>query len=179
MEHDIRAAVRRGRRVSATTTTVAVERHELVSRRPFDDVLAAVDAGLGHPDFAALTAGLAETNDWDRYRELVAAEAGTSGLMVFLRLDLGAVVAVDPDAHPFRAVRIIAGNPVTMESMVRSTPGAGAFAPVTLLLFEAADGVHLRYDTVTSAVGDGWDPAAKARAADLDAAVLTLLRSAA
>lgn len=162
----------------STVRTVALQRSETVSDRPFDDVLAGVEAGLGHPDLAALDRRLAATGDWDEYRALVAAEAGSAGLMVFLQLDLGGVVAADPGASPFRAVRVIAGNPVTMESMVRTTPQAGAFAPVTILLFERPDGVHVVYDTIESAVGDAWAPDALQHGRDLDAAVLTLIGSA-
>jgi uncharacterized protein (DUF302 family) len=162
-----------------TVSTVAVERHDLVSSRSFHDVLSRVRAGLGAPDFAALTARLAGIRDWDEFRRVVAAQAGTSGLMIFLELDLGGVVARDPDATPFAAARIIAGNPVTMESMVRTTPQAGAAAPVTILVFERQDGVHLRYDTVASMCGAELTSDAARHAHDLDDAVLSLLESAA
>jgi uncharacterized protein (DUF302 family) len=162
-----------------TVTTVAVERHDLVSRRAFHDVLSRVRAGLGTPDFPALAARLAGIADWAEFRRVVAAQAGSSGLMVFLELDLGGVVARDPEAEGFRSVRLIAGNPVTMESMVRTTPQAGAAAPVTILVFERPDGVHLRYDTAASIAGPELTEEARHRAAELDRAVLALLRSAA
>lgn len=159
-------------------SSVAVERHDLISARPFDDVLATVCSGLGRPDFPALVARLETVEDWDTYRAAVDTEAGSSGLMVFLELDLGAVVGRDPDAPHFRAVRIIAGNPVTMELMVRSTPQAGAAAPVTLLMFERPDGVHLRYDTAASLAGPELTAEATTVAHALDRAVLSLLRAA-
>jgi hypothetical protein len=85
----------------------------------------------------------------------------------------------DPDAFAYRVVRVIAGNPVTMESMVRTSPAAGAFAPVTILIFERDDGVHLRYDTLTSAAAGQLSAEALVHAEMLDAAVLSLLRAAA
>ena len=159
--------------------TVLVERHEFLSTRSFDEVLAAVHAGLGHPDFAALVHRLALETDWDSYQSAVAAETGTSGLMVFLELDLGGVVMRDPAGNRLREVRIIAGNPVTMSSLVRTSPEAGAFAPVTILVFERPDAVHLRYDTLYSSVGDDLDVEARARAKHLDESVLSLLAGAA
>jgi uncharacterized protein (DUF302 family) len=165
--------------VTAPVRTVPVERHEFLSAKPFDEVLAAVRAGLGHPDFAALEPRLASETDWDSYQATVAAETGTSGLMVFLELDLGGVVMRDPAGNRFREVRIIAGNPVTMSSLARTTPEAGAFAPVTILLFERPDAVHLRYDTLYSSVGDELDVDARAQAKHLDDSVLSLLAGAA
>ncbi|GAB3398502.1 hypothetical protein GCM10027515_03840 [Schumannella luteola] len=162
-----------------TSTQVVVERHDLVSSRDFATVRDAVHAGLGHPDFPVLAARLAGIADPAEFRAVVAGAAGPAGLMIFLELDLGAVVARDPDAVAFRAVRIIAGNPVTMESMVRTTPQAAAGAPVTILVFERDDGVHLRYDTCTSLAGAELTPDAAAHAAELDRAVLELLDSAA
>jgi uncharacterized protein (DUF302 family) len=159
-------------------TIVSLERIEFVSSRPFKSVLDAVHAGLGRPDFAAFAGRIARLADWDEFRRAVAAEAGPSGLMVFLELDLGGVVGKDPEATPFREVRIIAGNPVTMESMVRTSPAAGAFAPVTILLFEAADGIHLRYDTLTSAVRGDLSAEAAEHARDLDDSVIALLSAA-
>jgi uncharacterized protein (DUF302 family) len=161
------------------TSTVALERHELISDKPFDEVLAAVHAGLGEVDFAAFQRRLALLGDWNAFQAAVAEQAGSSGLLVFLELDLGSVVARDPAAHGYRVVRVIAGNPVTMESMVRSSPAAGAYAPVTMLVFEREDGVHLRYDTLISAADGQLSAEARQHAAELDDAVLSLLRAAA
>lgn len=162
-----------------TMITVPVERIEFISQKSFQQVLDGVHGGLGHPQFEQFVRHIAQLNDWEEFMTAVAAEAGSSGLMVFLELDLGGVVARDPEATGFREVRIIAGNPVTMESMVRTSPAAGAFAPVTILIFESADGVHLRYDTLTSAVGSELSAEALVHARKLDTSVTELLRSAA
>ncbi len=51
--------------------------------------------------------------------------AGSSGLLEFMSLDLGAVLAIrDPDRSR-RELRIIAGNPVTMSKMTATVPDAG------------------------------------------------------
>ncbi|MDR6972909.1 DUF302 domain-containing protein [Leifsonia shinshuensis] len=163
---------------NVTTITVPVERIEFISRKPFQQVLDGVHRGLGHPDFGQFVRHIAQLNDWEEFKAAVAAEAGPSGLMVFLELDLGGVVGKDPQAIGFREVRIIAGNPVTMESMVRTSPAAGAFAPVTILIFESPDGVHVRYDTLTSAVASELSAEALVHARKLDTSVTELLRSA-
>jgi uncharacterized protein (DUF302 family) len=164
---------------TVTTVTVPLERIEFISDKPFQQVLDEVHRELGHPDFAQFAQRIAQLNDWDEFTAAVAEEAGRSGLMVFLEVDLGGVVSKDPEATGFREVRIVAGNPVTMESMVRTSPAAGAFAPVTLLIFESADGVHLRYDTLTSAVRSELSDEALVHAQKLDASVTHMLSSAA
>jgi uncharacterized protein (DUF302 family) len=161
-----------------TTSTIAVQRHDLVSSAPFDAVLRDVLAGLGRPDFPKFVEHLASIGPWPEYRDAVEAEAGSAGLMVFLQLDVGAVVTRNPEEPSYRSVRLIAGNPVTMSGMAGTAPVAAAFAPVTILVYEAADGVHLVYDTMTSSVPDLAGHAADT-ARGLDAEVLGLLRSAA
>jgi uncharacterized protein (DUF302 family) len=104
-------------------------------------------------------------------------EGVRAGLIVFLELDLGAVLDLDPQASGYKILRIIAGDPVTMGRMTRSTPAAGAFAPITVLVYEASDGVRIRYDTLTSAVGLELTDDAAAIARKLDEAVLDLLSS--
>ena len=72
--------------------------------------------------------------------------AGSSGLIEFVSLDLGAVLTIrDPDRSR-RELRIIAGNPVTMSKMTATVPDAGSYAPVTILVAERPEGVTLSYD---------------------------------
>ncbi|MCS5719380.1 DUF302 domain-containing protein [Herbiconiux sp. CPCC 205763] len=166
---------------TATRSTwhVDVTRSEWITSRSFDEVLERLHAGLGRPDFTEFVTRINTIQGWDAYRRELMPEAGSSGLIQFLELDLGAVVPRDPDAGPYRSVRIIAGNPAAMESLTRTSPAVGAFAPITILLFEAADGVHIRYDTVASEAGAELSDAAMSAAARLDHAVVTLIVTAA
>ena len=105
--------------------------------------------------------------------------AGSSGLLEFISLDLGAVLAIrDPDRSG-RLLRIIAGNPVTMSKMTATVRDAGSYAPVTILIAERPDGVTVSYDRVASAIAPYAGNEASAVAEALDDAVLTLLRNAA
>jgi hypothetical protein len=58
-------------------------------------------------------------------------------------------------------------------------PDAAAYAPVTLLVDERADGVHLSYDSMVSLIAIYGNPTALAVAMDLDTKVEDLLKSAA
>ena len=49
-----------------------------------------------------------------------------------------------------RIVRLFIGNPLIMKEMKKHVPDAGSYVPVTVLVDECADGVHLSYDKMTS-----------------------------
>jgi hypothetical protein len=158
-------------------TTVEVRRVTVTTDRPFDDVVAAAYAGLGRVRDLARRWGAAGSRD--EFDALIEPMAGSSGLLEFMSLDLGAVLAIrDPDRGA-RILRIIAGNPVTMSKMTATVPDAGSYAPVTILIVERPDGVTLSYDRVASAIAPYAGDAASAVAQELDGAVLTLLRDAA
>ena len=72
------------------------------------------------------------------------------GLMEFMRLDHGAILAKAGVESDPKSVRVIMGNPLIMQSMARLVPDAGSYAPVTVLVDERADGVHLSYDRIAS-----------------------------
>ena len=162
-----------------TETTIEVRRVTVRSTKPFDEVIDGVYAGLGRPDFADLLRRANATDDRAEFDALFAAAAASCGLIEFMSLDLGGVVALRVPERGFRMLRIIAGNPVTMSTMAATVPDAGSYAPVTILVAERDGGVTLSYDCVASAIAAYGDAAASAVAADLDAAVLALLESAA
>jgi hypothetical protein len=47
------------------------------------------------------------------------------------------------------SVRLVIGNPLVMKEMAKHVPDAGSYAPVTVLVDEREDGMHLSYDTGT------------------------------
>ena len=164
----------------SSETTVPIQRVTVTSERPFDDVVAAVYAGLGRPhDFAGLNRQSLAARDRDEFDAVIEPVAGSSGLIEFLSLDLGGVLAIrDPDRSR-RMLRIIAGNQVTMSKMTATVPDAGSYAPVTILVAERDAGVTLSYDRVASAIAPYAGQEASSVAEALDDAVLTLLRDAA
>ena len=160
---------------------IAVSRHVLTSERPFQVVLDDIYGGISQPDVAALFAKLAASTSYEKFSELVRQAQGSAGLIRFLRLDLDAALALDPQARQAgrRLVRLIAGNPVTMGQMTRHLPAAGSYAPVTILIQELpGGGTQAAYDTVASAIAPYGDAAASQVAQRLDAEVLGLLRHA-
>jgi uncharacterized protein (DUF302 family) len=160
--------------------TVAVRRFTITSTKEFDDVVAAVYSGLGRGEnFGQAVRDWYSARDRDEFDALVEPMAGSSGLLEFLSLDLGKVLAIrDPDRSA-RLLRIIAGNPVTMSKMTATVRDAGSYAPVTILVAERPDGVTVSYDRVASQIAPYAGSEASAIAEALDDAVVTLLRNAA
>ncbi len=99
--------------------------------------------------------------------------------MLFMKLDQGAVVQKETGQGTPRIIRLLIGNPLIMKEMAKHVPDAGSYAPVTVLVDERADGVHLSYDRMASFLATYGSPDALQVAEDLDNKVETLLREAA
>jgi hypothetical protein len=66
-----------------------------------------------------------------------------------------------------------------MKEMAKHVPDAGSYAPVTVLVDERADGVHISYDRMASLLAPYGNRDALRVARDLDAKVEELSRQAA
>ena len=160
------------------TTEVKVERFTLVSPKPFSEIVAAIDAALGHPDMRELGKSMAAAKSWHDLEEVVTAAAGPSGLMEFVRFDLGMILQKAQGTPTPRILRILVGNPLIMKQMAEHVPDVGSYAPVTLLIDERSDGVHLSYDFMASYLAPYGNLAALKVARSLDAKVKALLLAA-
>lgn len=128
---------------------IEIERFSLTTSRPFDEVVAGLNTGIGHPDMVEFGRS---THDARSFAELKSAvEKGLSkvGLMLFMQLDQGAVMRKELGRDVPKIVRLIIGSPLIMRDMAKHVPDAGSYAPVTVLVDERADGVHLSYDRMT------------------------------
>ena len=142
-------------------------------------VLAAVEDAIGRPNMVEFTARVAAAMTFEEMQNVINESVSEIGLMEFMRLDHGAILAkAGVDGDP-KSVRVIMGNPLIMQSMARLVPDAGSYAPVTVLVDERADGVHLSYDRMASLLAPYGNSEALNIARDLDAKVETLLRQAA
>ena len=161
---------------------VRVSRHVFVTERPFSNVINGVYEGISQPDIETLFGELAASTTYGQLSSLVRQAQGSAGLMRFLQLDLSAVLSLDPEASgqaSRRLVRLIAGNPVTMGQMTRHLPDAGSYAPVTILIDERPDEVHISYDRMASFLASYGNPAALTVAQELDEKVEALITAAA
>jgi len=161
-----------------TTKKIAVERVTLVSKRSFEEVLGGLDKGIGRPNLGELGRRMNEAVTFEEYGAVIRGVVGSADLMEFLRLDLGAALRKDPSVTAYKIVRIIAGNPLIMKQMAEHVPDAGSYAPVTILVYERKDGVHVSYDTMASYLADYGSEKALQVGKDLDAKVIRLLTEA-
>jgi uncharacterized protein (DUF302 family) len=104
---------------------------------------------------------------------------GPTGLMLFVELDHGAVLRKETGLDKPKIVRLAIGNPLIMKEMAKHVPDAGSYAPVTILIDERPDGVHLSYDRMASLLAPYENAEALRVAKDLDAKVESLLAAAA
>lgn len=158
---------------------VAVERCSVISKKSFAEVVQAVHGAIGHPDMAAFGKAMFMAGSDAELRAVVDAATGAAGLMEFVRFDLGMVLQKERGAAAPKSLRLVMGNPVTMKSMVNHVPDAGSYAPVTILIDERGDGVHLSYDRMASFLAGYGNEAALAVARELDAKVERILVAAA
>lgn len=158
---------------------IEIERFSLVSSKPFDQVVAALDASIGHPDMAEFRRSTQEASSFADLKRAVEKGLSEVGLMLFMQLDHGAVVRKETGRDTPRIVRFVIGNPLIMKEMAKHVPDAGSYAPVTVLVDERADGVHLSYDRMVSFLRPYGNAEAFKVAKDLDAKVEALLASSA
>jgi uncharacterized protein (DUF302 family) len=176
---DCSSAGKRDRRSKVTTRLVNVQRFSVVSSKSLADVLAKLDAAVGHPNMAAFRNDVTSAKSFAEVEAVVQRAAGTAGLMEFARFDLGEFLRRKLGEHAPKSVRLVIGNPLIMAQMVEHVPDAGSYAPVTILVDERPDGVHLSYDKMASFLASYGSPEALKVAQDLDVKVETLLTAAA
>jgi uncharacterized protein (DUF302 family) len=104
---------------------------------------------------------------------------GKTGLMLFLEFDHGAVLRKETGLDKPKIVRLVIGNPLVMKEMAKHVPDAGSYAPVTVLVDERGDGVHLTYDRMVSLLAPYGNSDALKVAQDLDLNVEKLINEAA
>jgi uncharacterized protein (DUF302 family) len=159
--------------------TIEIERFSLTTSKPFDEVLAGVNAAIGHPDMAEFERSTREARSFAELRNAIEKGLSDIGLMLFMQLDQGAVVRKEMGRDFPKIVRLLIGNPLIMKEMAKHVPDAGSYAPITVLVDERADGVHLSYDRMTSLLAPYENREALEVARDLDKKVEDLLRRAA
>jgi len=104
---------------------------------------------------------------------------GETGLMLFVEFDHGMILRKGTERHMSKIIRLVLGNPLIMKEMAKHVPEAGSYAPVTVLVDERPDGVHLADDRRASLLAPYGNPDALEEAGELDAKVEGLLQKAA
>jgi hypothetical protein len=162
-----------------TITKITTERFSIVSTKSFADVIAAIEAAVGHPHLGQLRQAMAAAKTYPEIEEMVTKVTGPTGLMEFMRFDMGIVINKGKPAPQRNSIRFLIGNPVTMRKMAEHVADAASYAPITVLVDERPDGVHLSYDRISTSLTPYGNAAASAVATELDRNVETILINAA
>ncbi len=160
-----------------TVKQLSVERVSYISQKPFSKVLEALDAALGHPKMDEMWQKLFKADTVADVEEIMRSCVGSSGLIEFLRFNHGDIVHKEKTGSKPGIVRLVVGNPSIMRQMAEHVPDAGSYAPVTILIDERSDGVHLTYDRMASFLATYENERALKVARELDAKVEGMLAS--
>ena len=163
----------------ASMRQINVERVTVTSPKSLQEVLSKFDAAVGHPNIEEFWKRMTASKTKAEMEKVVQSALGPSGFMEFARFDHGGVVHKGKTGDHSKVFRLVVGNPLIMREMVRHVPDAGSYAPVTILIDERPDGVHISYDRMASFLAPYDNAEALQVAKDLDAKVEALLASAA
>jgi uncharacterized protein (DUF302 family) len=158
---------------------IEIERFSVTTSKPFEAVVAALKAGVGRLDLVAFAKVSKSPGTFAELEEVINRDMGKTGLMLFLEFDHGAVVRKETGLDKPKIVRLVIGNPLVMKEMAKHIPDAGSYAPVTVLVDERGDGVHLSYDKMVSFLAPYGNQDALKVAQALDHKVEKLLSDAA
>jgi uncharacterized protein (DUF302 family) len=157
-----------------------IERFSVTSSsRPFEAVVAALKAGVGRLDLVEFAKPSHSADSFAELENVINRVPGKTGLMLFLELDHGAVLREETGLDKPKMVRLVIGNPLVMKEMAKRVPDAGSYAPVTILVDERSDGVHLTYDRMVSLLAPYGNSDALKVAQVLDLKVEKLMNEAA
>ena len=159
-----------------TIAKIEVERFSLTCSKPFHGVVATLRSAVGQPDMVEFFKATRAVNSFPDLERVVQSGLGRTGLMLFAEFDLGAVLRRESGSRTPRIIRLVVGNPLIMKEMVKHVPDAGSYAPVTVLVDQRPDGVHVSYDKMESYLLHYGSSEALAVARNLDAKITTLLR---
>jgi uncharacterized protein (DUF302 family) len=162
-----------------TVRKFAIERLSVTSSKPFEMVVAALETAIGHPDTVKFMQAIRAARTLAELESVVHRNLGKTGLMMFMKLDHGTILSKETGPDTPKIVRFEIGNPLIMKEMAKHVPDAGSYAPVTILVDERPDGVHLSYDKMESLLSPYGNLYALTVARDLDLKIENLLRESA
>ena len=158
-----------------TIAKVEVERFSLTCSKPVHRVVATLKSAVGQPDMVEYFKATRAATSFPDLERIIQSGLGRAGLMLFAEFDLGAILRRETGAATPESMRFLIGNPLIMKEMVKHVPDAGSYAPVTILVDERPDGIHVCYDKMESFLRPYGNPDALAVARSLDTKITTLL----
>jgi uncharacterized protein (DUF302 family) len=165
--------------VTVELRQVVTDRFSVVSRRRIEEVMAEIHAAIGHPNVGLMQREVTMARTYAEMEAVINKYTGPTGLMEFMRLDMGLYLSKGRGGKPRGCYRLLVGNPLIMRRMAEHVPDVASYAPVTILIDEREDGVHLSYDQMAGLLAPYHSAAASGVAAELDRKVEAMLTAAA
>ena len=84
---------------------IEIERFSLTTPKRFDDVVAALNAAIGHPNMAEFWRSARQARSVAELESTIATAVGTAGLMLFAEFDHGEVIRKETRRDTPRIIR--------------------------------------------------------------------------
>jgi hypothetical protein len=94
---------------------VEVKRFSLTSSNAFDQVVAALNQAIGHPDIKEFWESAHRAKSATELEAIVQKSVGNAGLMLFVEFDHGAIVRKETGHEGPRILRFVIGNPLIIK----------------------------------------------------------------
>jgi uncharacterized protein (DUF302 family) len=170
-----------------TETTFNLTRREIKTKRPFEDVVAAIEARapvvvletnhqlLGRDTIDAIGAGHLDSAE---LRRRVEARLGSSGFMLLMKIEHDLLMGNLGRKH--RSVQYAIGNPLIAKDVSDAAPKVCLYTPLRLAVMEdESDGsTWVLFDSPESLMGSFGSAAAQKIGTSLNQRIATLIESA-
>jgi uncharacterized protein (DUF302 family) len=133
------------------TTRILVEHVVVASKRPYQQVIDALEARLGPGvNWNAMLHQLRDAKiSWEQFIQECEAQIGPSGLTLFYKVEHSSYLAVLGKGS--QAIQYTIGNPLLASSMTRHTPEAALYAPFKVVVYQDEESrTFVAYDNFAS-----------------------------
>ena len=155
-------------------TTYAVENHQHVSDKTYEELIAEFEEVTGDGELGLVTQALSAARTAQEWEESLKDLMGPSGFGRAFSMDHGRWLGFY--GTPAKAKKYVYGNPVVAETIVRHDTRAGLQVPISLLIYEDADGHGcVTYDLPSSLMRFIDNPELRQAVAALDAKVTSFV----
>ena len=155
-------------------TKYTVESREHVSAKSYEEVVSAFEAAVGDAEHGEVVEALKAADNAGDWERAVTALFGTAGFVRVFALDHGRWLGFY--GTKAKARKYVYGNPMVAETMLRHDLRAGLQVPLSIMIWEDADGhARVSYDLPSSVMSFIDHPDLAKAASALDAKVIALV----
>jgi uncharacterized protein (DUF302 family) len=155
-------------------TVYTVENCQHVSDKTYEELIAEFEEVTGDGDMGLVTQALSAASTAQEWEESLKDLMGLSGFGRAFSMDHGRWLSFY--GTPAKAKKYVYGNPVVAETIVRHDIRAGLQVPLSLLIYEDADGHGcVTYDLPSSVMGFIDNPELRQAVAALDAKLTSFI----